>query len=195
MLSRPGVLAVGQGWSVEVKWEGFRAIVSTEDGLRVRSRCGWNMTSALSELRDLPAGLLFDGELVAWRDGEPFFPLVCRRVLMGDRSVAFTYIVFDVLAIDSEDVTGEPFCERRRRLEPSDSKGQPGRQPRLRRRSRALGDGVRARPGWRRREENVEPLSAGRARLGEVKNPRYWRRDAEREAIARKRERRSRTCA
>jgi bifunctional non-homologous end joining protein LigD len=34
MLSRPGPLPSGSGWSYEVKWDGFRAIVSTEDGLR-----------------------------------------------------------------------------------------------------------------------------------------------------------------
>ena len=37
MLSRPGSLPTGQGWSYELKWGGFRALVSTEDELRVRS--------------------------------------------------------------------------------------------------------------------------------------------------------------
>jgi ATP-dependent DNA ligase len=52
MLARPGPLPSGSGWSFELKWDGFRAIVSTEDGLRVRSRRGWNMTPVLPELRD-----------------------------------------------------------------------------------------------------------------------------------------------
>ncbi len=34
MLSRPGSLPTGQGWSYELKWGGFRALVSTEDELR-----------------------------------------------------------------------------------------------------------------------------------------------------------------
>jgi ATP-dependent DNA ligase len=66
MLPRSGPLPVDQGWSYEVKWDGFRAIVSTEDGFRVRSRRGWNMTPALPELRRLPDGLLLDGELIAF---------------------------------------------------------------------------------------------------------------------------------
>jgi len=33
-------------WAYEVKWDGFRAIVSTETALRIRSPRGWNMTSA-----------------------------------------------------------------------------------------------------------------------------------------------------
>lgn len=36
MLSRTGELPTGNGWSFEVKWDGFRALVSTEDGLQVR---------------------------------------------------------------------------------------------------------------------------------------------------------------
>jgi ATP-dependent DNA ligase len=65
MLSRTAPLPLGSGWSYELKWDGFRAIVSTEDGLRVRSRRGWNMTEMLPELADLPAGVVLDGELVA----------------------------------------------------------------------------------------------------------------------------------
>ena len=87
MLSRPGPLPSGSGWSFELKWDGFRALVSTEDGLHVRSRRGWNMTSVLPELRALPAGLVLDGELVAWKGSEPYFPLVCRRVLNRDMSI------------------------------------------------------------------------------------------------------------
>lgn len=87
MLSRPGSLPTGQGWSYELKWGGFRALVSTEDELRVRSRRGWKTTPVLPELRELPAGLVLDGELVAWKGSEPYFPLVCRRVLNQDMSV------------------------------------------------------------------------------------------------------------
>ena len=81
MLSRPGPLPSGSGWSFELKWDGFRALVSTEEGLAVRSRRGWDMTPVLPELRALPDGLVLDGELVAWKGSEPYFPLVCRRVL------------------------------------------------------------------------------------------------------------------
>jgi bifunctional non-homologous end joining protein LigD len=87
MLSRPGPLPSGAAWSVELKWDGFRAIVSTEDDLRVRTRRGWNMTPVLPELRALPSGLVLDGELVAWKGSQPYFPLVCRRVLNRDMSV------------------------------------------------------------------------------------------------------------
>jgi ATP dependent DNA ligase domain len=116
MLSRPGPLPSGSGWSFELKWDGFRAIVSTEDGLAVRSRRGWDMTSVLPELRDLPAGLVLDGELVAWRGSEPYFPLICRRVLNCDASVPMTFVVFDLLRRDGVDFTSRPYDERRGEL-------------------------------------------------------------------------------
>lgn len=40
MLSRPGPRPSGSGWSFELKWDGVRAIVSTEGGFAVRSRRG-----------------------------------------------------------------------------------------------------------------------------------------------------------
>jgi ATP-dependent DNA ligase len=55
------------GRSFELKRDGFRALVSTEGGLAVRSRRGWNMTAVLPELRALPSGLVLDGDLGAWK--------------------------------------------------------------------------------------------------------------------------------
>ncbi len=115
MLSHPGPLPSGSGWSFELKWDGFRAIVSTEDGFAVRSRRGWNMTAVLPELRTLPAGLLLDGELVAWKGSEPYFPLVCRRVLNRDTSVPLTFVVFDLLRRDGVDLTDERTASEGRR--------------------------------------------------------------------------------
>jgi hypothetical protein len=56
----------------------------------------------LSELSDLPAHGIFDGELVAFADGRPHFPLVCDRLLHRDNSVPLTYVIFDVLELDGE---------------------------------------------------------------------------------------------
>lgn len=128
MLSHAGPLPSGSGWSYELKWDGFRAIVSTEDGLRVRSRRGWNMTEVLPELRALPAGLVLDGELVAWKGSEPYFPLVCRRVLNRDMSIQLTFVVFDLLRADGQDMSGRPYLERRERLEALEF--HPGGRPR-----------------------------------------------------------------
>jgi ATP-dependent DNA ligase len=44
MLARSGRLPTRDDYAYQVKWDGFRAIVSTEGPLRVRSRRGWAMT-------------------------------------------------------------------------------------------------------------------------------------------------------
>ena len=102
--------------SFEIKRDGFRGLVSTEDGLRVRSRRGWNMTELLPELAALPPGLLLDGELVAWRNGDPYFPDVCARVLNRDASIPITFVAFDVLRMDGKNMMDASFEERRAAL-------------------------------------------------------------------------------
>jgi bifunctional non-homologous end joining protein LigD len=71
----------------------------------------------LPELRALPPGLLLDGELVAWKDSEPYFPLVCRRVLNRDMSIPLTFVIFDLLWLKGVDLTSQPYSDRRRKLE------------------------------------------------------------------------------
>jgi ATP-dependent DNA ligase len=66
---------------VWVKWNGVRAIVSTDGHLRVRSPRGWNMTDLVPELAGIPVRATLDGELVAFGfDGLPDFPLLCERM-------------------------------------------------------------------------------------------------------------------
>jgi bifunctional non-homologous end joining protein LigD len=188
MLARLGPLPSGSGWSFELKWDGFRAIVSTEDGLRVRSRRGWNMTPVLPELRKLPTGLLLDGELVAWKGRVPWFPNVCRRVLNRDFSVPVTFIAFDLIRLDSTDVSHRPF-EERRDLLASLGLDAPGWAT-----SETFADGEALYAGVC--EHGLEGVVAKKRsaayRSGErgwikVKNPSYWRRDSEIEAMQRSR--------
>ncbi len=77
MLARSGPLPTRGDWAYEVKWDGFRALVSTEGRLRVRSRRGWDMTDLIPELGEISVEAGLDGELVAFGpDGAPDFPLV-----------------------------------------------------------------------------------------------------------------------
>jgi bifunctional non-homologous end joining protein LigD len=101
-----------------VKWDGFRAIVSTEGSLRVRSRRGWNMTPQLEFLAELPVQAVLDGELVAFGDdGKPDFERVCECMLQRHAEIQLTFRAFDVLSVEGRDVTGEPYWQRRRILE------------------------------------------------------------------------------
>jgi bifunctional non-homologous end joining protein LigD len=118
MLTRPAELPLGSGYAFEVKWDGFRALVSTMDGLRVRSRRGWDMTERLPELTSLPEGLVLDGELVALGDdGRPSFPLLSNRILHGHDGITVTYVIFDVLAREGESTMALTYSKRREILE------------------------------------------------------------------------------
>ena len=193
MLSRPGPLPSGSGWSFELKWDGFRALVSTEGEFRVRSRRGWNMTTVLPELRSLPTGLVLDGELVAWKGSEPYFPLICRRVLNRDMSIAMTYIVFDLLRVDGTDISDRPYSERRKLLESLDLNSSWWRTCDTFSDGNALLTAV-CELGL---EGVVAKKCSSRYRPGDrgwikVKNRNYWRRDSERVAMQQSRRRRAR---
>jgi bifunctional non-homologous end joining protein LigD len=181
MLAKPGPLPTGAGWSYEVKWDGFRALVSTVEGLKVRSRRGWNMTEALPELRGLPEGLVLDGELVAFnKAGDPHFPLLSKRILNLDRSVAVQLMIFDVLAVEGETITGWSYAKRRDHLEELGLDGPAWMTPDTFDDGHALYEAVCERglegvvAKWRR--ANSRPGQHGWIK---VKNPAYWRRDSE----------------
>ena len=91
MLARSGRLPACGDFAYEVKWDGFRAIVSTEGELRVRSRRGWDMTEHVGFLAELPVRAVLDGELVALdENGKPDFPSLCEGVLQrAPRGLAF----------------------------------------------------------------------------------------------------------
>jgi ATP-dependent DNA ligase len=63
MLARSGPLPTSGDYAYELKWDGFRAIVSTEGELPVRRRRGWDMTEHVGFLSDLPVRAVLDGEL------------------------------------------------------------------------------------------------------------------------------------
>ena len=189
MLLRPGALPNGDQWAFEVKWDGFRAIVSTENGLRVRSRRGWNMTNHVPELAVLPRGLVLDGELVAFDEhGAPHWPLLCERVLHGNRSVPVTFVAFDVLRVDGYDLMCNPWTTRRALLQELGVERWCVRLSDVFDDGAALFDAV-VEHGLegvvaKRREGVYRPGYRGWTK---VKNPSYWRRESEIQAMQRQR--------
>jgi bifunctional non-homologous end joining protein LigD len=191
MLLRPGVIPSGDGWAFELKYDGFRAIVSTEDGFQVRSRRAWNMTDRVPELRELPPGLVLDGELVAFNAaGAPHWPLVVERVLHGNTAIPVTFVAFDLLRVDGHDITCNPWSQRRTLLEGTWAERPCARLSDVYDDGHVLFDAVV--------EHGLEGIVAKRRsgiyRPGyrgwtKVKNLRYWRRDSEIEHMQRRRQR------
>ncbi|KAA9162962.1 ATP-dependent DNA ligase [Amycolatopsis acidicola] len=118
------------GLRYEPKWDGFRCIVFRDgDEVELGSRNDRPLTRYFPELVELlkaslPTRCVVDGEIViVTEQGLDFDSLQLRlhpaasRVRKLAAETPASFVVFDLLALDDEDLTGEPFAERRRRLE------------------------------------------------------------------------------
>jgi bifunctional non-homologous end joining protein LigD len=76
------------------------------------------MTSLVPELGAIPACGIFDGELIAFTDGETdFLALTDRMLLTRDRSIPIAFVAFDVLSLEGENLMQRPYSQRRELLE------------------------------------------------------------------------------
>lgn len=189
MLAKPGPLPAGADWRFELKLDGFRAIVSTTGGLRVRSRRGWRMESLVPELADLPPRLMLDGELVAFgQDKLPSFPRLCERMLHGRPGIPVAYMIFDVLERDGLGLLNWTYQQRREVLEDLNLRGSHWETGMSFEDGNRLFDTV-CDLGF---EGVVAKRLGQRYRPGErlwvkTKNKGYWRYPLEREAVIRSR--------
>ena len=178
-------------YAYEVKWDGFRAIVSTEEALRVRSRRGWDMTPHVGFLADLPVHAVLDGELVALDDdGKPDFPLLCECLLMARASIPLTFMAFDLLRIDGRDVMRLPYAERRALLEQLNLNGRSWRTPQAFDDGEALWNAVceHELEGVVAKRRSARYLPGERGWI-KTKNRAYWRYEMEREGVLKARRR------
>ena len=139
MLARSGQIPAHGDWAYEVKWDGFRGLLTTEGRFRVRSRRGWDMTELVPELSTFPVYGTFDGELVAFdAEGVSDFPLICERLLNRHHSIRLTFVIFDLLSLGGRSLLDLPYSERRTELEALDLHGPYWYAPKVRRRGGSL---------------------------------------------------------
>jgi bifunctional non-homologous end joining protein LigD len=120
------------GWGVEVKWDGIRAIAYCKPGrVELRTRNLNDVTAQYPEVRRITRALgsheaVLDGEVVAFdENGRPSFERLQQRIHNTDENVVrrrmkshpVVYVVFDLLYLDGEDLTCEPYRRRRELLE------------------------------------------------------------------------------
>jgi len=121
------------GWMIEPKWDGVRAVVSVHEGtVTIASRLGNDVTGGYPEMAALattPAladrSVILDGEIVAFDDrtGRPSFQRLQRRMHVRSpgaqlrKDVPIQLLLFDVLWLDGELVAERPQAERRKLLE------------------------------------------------------------------------------
>jgi bifunctional non-homologous end joining protein LigD len=130
MLATTGELPSGADWIYEFKWDGVRAIADISHGKhRIWARSGAEITAAYPELAGLAnttTDALFDGEVVVFDEkGVPSFTQLAERMHVRDKiraarlaaTLPVTYMIFDLLRLDGEDLTGLPLAQRRAALE------------------------------------------------------------------------------
>ncbi len=146
MLARLSKLPVSDdGWAVEVKWDGVRAIAYCRPGrLELQSRNLRDVTAQYPEVRRLSRQLgardaVLDGELVAFDEqGRPSFERLQQRIHQTEETVVrrrmkshpVTYAIFDLLYLDGHDLMGEPYRRRRQLLEALELSGPSWQTPR-----------------------------------------------------------------
>jgi bifunctional non-homologous end joining protein LigD len=116
-------------WSVEVKWDGRRALVYLDGDLRVRTRTGRLVADSLPELAGLVDAVdghraILDGELLACPHGKVDIYALAPRMMHTGRTASWgagqtpvTFIAFDLLHLDGQDLTGLPLADRKRQLD------------------------------------------------------------------------------
>jgi bifunctional non-homologous end joining protein LigD len=145
MLARLSELPRDDGkWAVEVKWDGIRAIAYCQPGrVQLQTRNLNDVSVQYPEVRRISRALgardaVLDGELVAFdAHGKPSFERLQQRIHNTDETVVrrrmkthpVVYVVFDLLYLDGEDLTAEPYSRRRELLEGLELSGDAWQTP------------------------------------------------------------------
>ena len=126
-LARSGKeLPLGEKWSYEPKFDGFRAIAFIDgDDLTLQSRGAKPLGRYFPEVTFPPGRYVIDGEIVIdAADGQQDFGALQQRIHPAESRIKMLaeqtparYVAFDLLAIDDESLVELPFAERRARLE------------------------------------------------------------------------------
>ncbi|MEC5199441.1 bifunctional non-homologous end joining protein LigD [Arthrobacter sp. PL16] len=119
-------------WAYEMKWDGVRCIAVVKDGMvTLASRNGIDTTPTYPEFADLgnllsAGSAVLDGEIVALNaKGRPDFGLLQTRMKLTHRAeidaarkkTPVVLMLFDLLELDGNDLTGLEYCQRRELLE------------------------------------------------------------------------------
>jgi DNA ligase-1 len=124
----PETLGSFDDWYAEWKWDGIRGQLIKRDGdVFLWSRGQELITDTFPELRDagsmLPDGVVIDGEILAWRDDGPLpFSQLQKRIGRTNpptailREVPVSFLGYDLLEWEGEDIREQPIEERRQTL-------------------------------------------------------------------------------
>ncbi len=112
----------------EIKFDGIRAFIyASKNEFKIISRNGFELTKKYPELKEIQklAGhheLIFDGEIIATKDGLPSFSLLQKRTRLKKvdeeiiKEIPVSFVAFDLL-YDNKDLTGLSLIKRKKLLE------------------------------------------------------------------------------
>ncbi len=111
-------------WIFEVKWDGTRALCFYADGkFKLQNRRLYDTTHRYPDLRIVAKAkrAILDGEVVIMWDGRPSFEKLQLREHLVDadeiariaKRLPATYVAFDILYLDGQDLTAKPLMERK----------------------------------------------------------------------------------
>ncbi len=109
-----------EGWSFEVKWDGFRSIAEIKGGkVRLLSRNGKLQNARFPTVAEavsgLPVDAVLDGEIVSVDEkGRPDFQALQNSIRTGEGRIL--YYVFDILQADGYDLRPLPLKRRQQIL-------------------------------------------------------------------------------
>ncbi len=125
-------LPLGEQWSYEPKFDGFRAIAFVDDDqVLIQSRGAKSLDRYFPELAFPPGRYVIDGEIVIdGQDGQQDFgalqqrihPAASRIAMLAEQTPAH-YVAFDLLARDDDSLLSLPFEQRRAALVELTTKG------------------------------------------------------------------------
>lgn len=119
-------LPVGEQWSYEPKFDGFRAIAFVDGGeLMLQSRGAKPLGRYFPEVTFPSGRYVIDGEIVIDADdGQQDFGALQQRIHPAASRIAMLavqtpahFVAFDLLALEDDQLIGLPFSERRAALE------------------------------------------------------------------------------
>lgn len=130
-------LPLDEGWLYEVKYDGFRGILSvhSKENVSLQSRNGKELLPHFPEIKDqlmtlinedtFPLPLILDGEVVLLRSNHSseFFELQVRGRLRNEKKIQVaaskrpvTFLAFDLLQYEEKSYVQEPYLTRKEKL-------------------------------------------------------------------------------
>ena len=112
----------GKNWVFEIKYDGYRICAFVENGkARLCTRNGNDYTAKFPKIAKALANLdventVFDGEVVAFdENGRSDFGLLQNNMKSGKNN--FVFVVFDILALDGDDLRALSLMQRKEKLQ------------------------------------------------------------------------------